>query len=59
VKIARKMLRDAMAAVKAGRDPKGVVRDAAKNHEIKLEVFEDVLGKDEFATVTRRYEAAE
>lgn len=59
VKIARKMLRDAMAAMKAGRDPKGVVRDPAKNQEIKLEVFEDVLEKDDFERVTRRYEAAE
>ena len=59
VKIARKILRDAMAAVKAGRDPKGVIRDAARYNEINIEVFEDVLPREEFERVTRLYEAAE
>lgn len=59
IRIARKLLRDALAAVKAGRDPKGVIRDPAKNREINIEVFEDVLPREEFERVTRRHEAAE
>jgi 5,5'-dehydrodivanillate O-demethylase len=59
VVIARKMLRDAMKAVAEGRDPKGVVRDPAKNREIEIPAFEDVLGREDFERVTRLYEAAE
>ena len=59
VVIVRKMLRDAMAAVKAGRDPKGIVRDPAKNHDIEIPAFEDVLTRGDFETVTRLHEAAE
>ena len=53
------MLRDAMAAVKAGRDPKGIVRDPAKNHDIEIPAFEDVLTRGDFENVTRLHEAAE
>ncbi len=59
VVIVRKMLRDAMAEVAAGRDPKGVVRDEAANREIAIPAFEDVLPKAEFEKVTRLYDAAE
>lgn len=59
VAIVRKMLRDAMAAVAAGRDPKGVVRDPARNGEIGIPAFEDVLEKAAFEKVTRLYEAAD
>ena len=59
VVIARKILRDAMAAVKEGRDPKGVLRDPAKNNDIVIPAFEDVLTRSDFERVTRLYEAAE
>jgi 5,5'-dehydrodivanillate O-demethylase oxygenase subunit len=59
VVIARKVLRDSIAAVKAGRDPKGVLRDPAKNREIEIPVFEDVLGREDFERATRLHEAAE
>jgi hypothetical protein len=48
-----------MKAVSEGRDPKGVVRDPAKNREIEIPAFEDVLGRKDFEKVTRLYEAAE
>ena len=59
VVIVRKMLRDAMAAVKEGRDPKGVLRDPAQNRDIEIPAFEDVLTRADFEKVTRLYEAAE
>ncbi len=58
VRIVRKLLRDAMAAVSQGRDPKGVLRQASAS-EITVPAFEDVLDKSEFEKVTRLYEAAE
>lgn len=59
VAIVRKMLRDAITAVAAGRDPKGVVRDPAQNGEIGIPAFENVLEKAAFEKVTRLYEAAD
>jgi len=59
VVIARKLLRDALAAVEAGRDPKGVVRDPAQNRDIEIPVFEDVLSREDFERATRLHEPAE
>jgi 5,5'-dehydrodivanillate O-demethylase oxygenase subunit len=57
VALIRKLLRDAMAEVAAGRDPKGVVR--VDVGERTVEVFEDVLNKAEFHHRIEAYETAE
>jgi len=59
VVIVRKLLRDAMVAVAANKDPKGTVRDETMNRVIEVPVFEDVLSKPEFDRTTQAYMAAE
>ena len=55
----RKLLRDALKAVASGQDPKGIIRDQARNELIEVQVFEDILSKSEFERATQSYIDAE
>jgi hypothetical protein len=57
--IVRKLLRDALAAVARGQDPKGVVCDEARNSMIEVSAFERILARADFERIVRPYEAAE
>ena len=57
--IVRKLLRDALVAVTNGQDPKGVMRDEARNSMIEIWRSEQILARADFERVVQRNEAAE
>ena len=59
VVIIRKILRDAVATVQSGGDPKGTLRDATRNRDIEVPAFEEILTKAGFEAKVKIHTAAE